>query len=173
MNGSTCRGGTATISRDYCFGTASITRTGTDVTRESQTAVGSRTLKPKKAWQRLRSDLSALRSPARSSPSAAVRARYGRCHPIRDSIRRRNVSTKKAWQRPTLPRLSAAVPSAQEGLTSVFGMGTGGTPPLWSPGNCLLTIDNKLLGEVVQRQRRWPGSWLTPTPSHRMCCVDE
>ena len=26
-----------------------------------------------------------------------------------------------------------AVPSAQEGLTSVFGMGTGGTPLLWSP----------------------------------------
>ena len=27
------------------------------------------------------------------------------------------------------------VPSAQEGLTSVFGMGTGGSPPLLSPGN--------------------------------------
>ena len=27
-----------------------------------------------------------------------------------------------------------AVPSAQEGLTSVFGMGTGGTPPLSLPG---------------------------------------
>jgi hypothetical protein len=25
------------------------------------------------------------------------------------------------------------VPSAQEGLTIVFGMGTSGTPPLWSP----------------------------------------
>jgi hypothetical protein len=25
------------------------------------------------------------------------------------------------------------VPSALEGLTSVFGMGTGGSPPLWSP----------------------------------------
>ena len=31
----------------------------------------------------------------------------------------------------------AAVPSAQEGLTSVFGMGTGGSPPLWSPGKNL------------------------------------
>ena len=30
-----------------------------------------------------------------------------------------------------------AVPSALEGLTSVFGMGTGGTPPPLSPGNCL------------------------------------
>ncbi len=27
-----------------------------------------------------------------------------------------------------------AVPSAQKGLTSVFGMGTGGTPSLLSPG---------------------------------------
>jgi hypothetical protein len=27
-----------------------------------------------------------------------------------------------------------AVPLAQEGLTSVFEMGTGGSPPLWSPG---------------------------------------
>ncbi len=30
--------------------------------------------------------------------------------------------------------LAMAVPSAQEGLTSVFGMGTGGTPPVWPPG---------------------------------------
>jgi hypothetical protein len=28
-----------------------------------------------------------------------------------------------------------AVPSAVEGLTSVFGMGTGVTPLLWPPGN--------------------------------------
>src|SRR5512136_2361785 len=27
-----------------------------------------------------------------------------------------------------------AVPSARAGLTSVFGMGTGVSPPLWSPG---------------------------------------
>ena len=27
-----------------------------------------------------------------------------------------------------------AVPSARQGLTSVFGMGTGGSPALWSPG---------------------------------------
>src|SRR5258705_2537573 len=31
--------------------------------------------------------------------------------------------------------VASAVPSALEGLTSVFGMGTGVTPPLWSPGN--------------------------------------
>ena len=29
--------------------------------------------------------------------------------------------------------LSSQVPSALEGLTSVFGMGTGGAPPLWPP----------------------------------------
>jgi hypothetical protein len=31
------------------------------------------------------------------------------------------------------PRGHPQVPSALEGLTSVFGMGTGGSPPLWSP----------------------------------------
>ena len=31
--------------------------------------------------------------------------------------------------------VARAVPSAQESLTSVFGMGTGGTSPLWSPKN--------------------------------------
>jgi hypothetical protein len=45
----------------------------------------------------------------------------------------RGKDKEKAWQRPTLPPLRGAVPSAREGLTSVFGMGTGGTPPLWSP----------------------------------------
>ena len=30
--------------------------------------------------------------------------------------------------------LSRAVPSALEGLASVFGMGTGVSPPLWPPG---------------------------------------
>src|SRR5438132_2202579 len=32
--------------------------------------------------------------------------------------------------------LSRAVPSAQQGLTSVFGMGTGGTPAVRSPTTC-------------------------------------
>jgi hypothetical protein len=31
-------------------------------------------------------------------------------------------------------QVTLAVPSALEGLTAVFGMGTGVTPPLWSPG---------------------------------------
>ena len=30
--------------------------------------------------------------------------------------------------------VARAVPSALEGLTSVFGMGTGVAPPLWPPG---------------------------------------
>lgn len=36
---------------------------------------------------------------------------------------------KKAWRLPTFPPLREAVSSAWEGLTSVFGMGTGVTPP--------------------------------------------
>src|SRR4029079_11212285 len=36
--------------------------------------------------------------------------------------------------------LTRAVPSAVEGLTSVFGMGTGVTPLLWPPGNCLRAL---------------------------------
>jgi hypothetical protein len=35
------------------------------------------------------------------------------------------------------PRGHPQVPSALEGLTSVFGMGTGGSPPLWSPDNLI------------------------------------
>jgi hypothetical protein len=35
------------------------------------------------------------------------------------------------------PRGHPQVPSALEGLTSVFGMGTGGSPPPWSPDNLL------------------------------------
>ena len=34
-------------------------------------------------------------------------------------------------------KVTLAVPSALEGLTSVFGMGTGVAPPLQSPGNRL------------------------------------
>jgi hypothetical protein len=36
----------------------------------------------------------------------------------------------KIRRRPTFPQDIQAVSSAQEGLTSVFEMGTGGTPPL-------------------------------------------
>ena len=37
-------------------------------------------------------------------------------------------SLLKKWRPPTLPHC-IAVPSAQAGLTSLFGMGRGGTPP--------------------------------------------
>ena len=36
------------------------------------------------------------------------------------------------WRRPTLPHVTA-VPSALKGLTSLFGMGRGGTPSLLPP----------------------------------------
>ena len=39
------------------------------------------------------------------------------------------------WRRPIFPGPYALVSSALVGLTSVFGMGTGGPPPVWSPGN--------------------------------------
>ena len=35
--------------------------------------------------------------------------------------------------------VARGVPSALEGLTTVFGMGTGVAPPVWSPGNLLRT----------------------------------
>ena len=41
---------------------------------------------------------------------------------------------EKAWRRATLPRATPAVPSPLVYLTSVFGMVTGVTPPLWPPG---------------------------------------
>ena len=40
---------------------------------------------------------------------------------------------EKDWQRATLPRPNAVVPSPQRGLTTVFGMGTGVSPSLWLP----------------------------------------
>ena len=42
---------------------------------------------------------------------------------------------EKARRRPTLPLY--AVPSALKGLTSVFEMGTGGTPSIRSPGKII------------------------------------
>ncbi len=47
-------------------------------------------------------------------------------------------------RRPTLPGGFPQVPSALAGLTSVFGMGTGVTPPLWPPE----TVLNKALVAV-------------------------
>lgn len=36
--------------------------------------------------------------------------------------------------------VASAVPSALEGLTTVFGMGTGGSPPPWTPGKRIVNI---------------------------------
>ena len=36
-------------------------------------------------------------------------------------------------------RVAPAVPSALEGLTTVFGMGTGVSPPQWSPNEANYT----------------------------------
>ena len=44
-------------------------------------------------------------------------------------------SQQQCRQRPTLPGPWDQVPSALEGLTTVFGMGTGITPPLSPPAN--------------------------------------
>ena len=46
--------------------------------------------------------------------------------------------------------VAAAVPSAQEGLTSVFGMGTGMTLPLSPPRNLrLLSFQRHVIGIVA------------------------
>ena len=64
---------------------------------------------------------------------------------------------KKSRQRPTLARASPALPSAMEPLTSVFGMGTGMTTPLWPPAKpislreirCRFQISNLRFLEVI------------------------
>ena len=47
---------------------------------------------------------------------------------------RRAFVLKDALATAYFPTNSSAVSSAMEGLTSVFGMGTGVPPPPWSPG---------------------------------------
>src|SRR5437879_11359392 len=46
--------------------------------------------------------------------------------------------------------LARAVPSGLRGLTSVFGMGTGGSPSLWSPRNWLLVLGCWLLAVLYR-----------------------
>jgi hypothetical protein len=55
--------------------------------------------------------------------------------------------------------LSRAVPSAQRGLTSVFGMGTGGTLAVWSPAN----LRTHLVACVLQTWEALGGLFL-PQP---------
>src|SRR5947199_9014723 len=54
----------------------------------------------------------------------------------------------KIRRRPTLPHGDRAVPSALEGLTAVFGMGTGVSPPLSPPET----------GSQTGRAGRWSES---------------
>ena len=49
------------------------------------------------------------------------------------------------WQRPTFARPFAALSSAQQCFTSVFGMGTGGSTALWSPESRSHNSKNRLL----------------------------
>ena len=68
-------------------------------------------------------------------------------------------------------RPAPAVPSAVEGLTSVFGMGTGVTPPLWPPGNLLAAGDGRFRHRAPRRhlpsEVRTPGA---PTYVRGMTC---
>ncbi len=54
--------------------------------------------------------------------------------------------------------LSRAVPSAQRGLTSVFGMGTGGTLAVWSPANLETRNSYVRLSNLV-------GAWRAVSPA--------
>ena len=68
-------------------------------------------------------------------PSAQRESRSDALAGVRRSRRRffAPCGAKKSRRRPTLARASPALPSAMEPLTSVFGMGTGVTTPLWPP----------------------------------------
>ena len=64
--------------------------------------------------------------------------------------------------------LSRAVPSARRGLTSVFGMGTGGTPAVRSPTTCSRqpsAVSHQLNLNCGDLHRRWAAnfskSWRT------------
>ena len=58
---------------------------------------------------------------------------------------------EKAWRRATLPRATPAVPSPLVYLTSVFGMVTGVTPPLWPPGKSERTEEPSAEGLMYPR----------------------
>ena len=66
------------------------------------------------------------RCPSRGAPVGDAGFPFEEC---RCTLRRK----QKSRRRPTLARASPALPSAKEPLTSVFGMGTGVTTPLWPP----------------------------------------
>ena len=75
---------------------------------------------------------------------------------------------KKSRRPPTLPHCGA-VPSAQPGLTSLFGMGRGGAPAQWPPG---MDDDTSAQGLATEggtrraRRRKAGGRERAGTPPH-------
>ena len=62
--------------------------------------------------------------------TAIVRPRFGESPVVQKPVRPKKGSGNVLLSH----KESLAVPLALEGLTAVFGMGTGVTPPPWSPG---------------------------------------
>jgi hypothetical protein len=77
-------------------------------------------------------------------------------------------------QRPTLPLGVPAVPSALEGLTSVFGMGTGVAPPPLPPEtkfshNCIRETEPKSARSGDENRVVKPHGRLVPVSSTHCC----
>ena len=62
-----------------------------------------------------------------------------------------------AWRFPTFARQTAALSSALGGFTSGFGMGPGGSRPLWSPSNLV-------------HSPQGPAGLRWPLPGHPFTC---
>ncbi len=93
------------------------------------------------------------------------------CPSIQQS-RESNLEKEKPRPRPTLPQHAAAVPSALEGLTAVFGMGTGVAPPPLRPGKFSSRFNTDLTGECqavclcyLSSSEGWPAGpgWVPGT----------
>ncbi len=105
-------------------------------------------------------NLTGLFSSSRNLPAAGFAPDSERCH-YSQRIELQTPKARPVFRRAGLfviyipgddllsHKVALAVPSALEGLTSVFGMGTGVTPPLRSPGNCSEYLARlRLLGEA-------------------------
>ena len=79
----------------------------------------------------------AQRPEAQRNATSSQRNRYGNAQePLRQGTTKKETTFRvvsfKNWRLPTLPH-GSAVPSAQVSLTSLFGMGRGGSSPLLPP----------------------------------------
>ena len=107
-----------------------------------------------------------LRGP--QSPLACVGGVRKSKAPAPGDIPRRGRHGKKSRRPPTLPHCGA-VPSAQPGLTSLFGMGRGGAPAQWPPG---MDDDTSAQGLATEggtrraRRRKAGGRERAGTPPH-------